>query len=406
MEPTEVRGRFEEELGLTQGYLDLVLTRALDCDSPAEAFWKCLERARRWLGEAGGPDRSACGSGDLGEEPPGAGLLVAVRAALDSIGPVASRHCDRLRTQQEALASREAYALGPADEGWTAEVVGHFATRIDEPLSVREEDKQELVAYARKLLQWDVDRQGEGSQSFGVDLDAWLSACFDLGRSQACARRIRSLDAVIADLEALSVRVEAGRAESLLSPYRQAFIMLMTAFDASVFDLVRMALQRDFFRLAAAWGGDDKLAFRDLGQYASLEAVRDGIIERELKRRYIGDLLEMLPGPGARWVDESRGQTFGQLTELVQRRNAHIHNRGLVDASYLRAGSDGLEHFNPCGLKIGDYAEIDEDYWRGASELCSECVARIAEWVESLAQASEASAESEAEGAGSAEDED
>jgi hypothetical protein len=167
----------------------------------------------------------------------------------------------------------------------------------------------------------------------------------------------------------------ASRPEAEINVQRQGFILLMTAFDAAIFDLVRVALRRDFFGLVAAFGKQDKLTLLDLGGAGSWGALRDQIIEEQLKKRYVKDLLYLLR---EQWdvagMEQVAGEKFERLIELVLRRNIHVHNRGVVDKRYLDEGKniDRLNH--------GDVAVIDEAYWQLANRACRGCVERVAAW--------------------------
>lgn len=49
---------------------------------------------------------------------------------------------------------------------------------------------------------------------------------------------------------------------------------------------------------------------------------------------------------------------YPTLMEIVQRRNLHIHKKGIVDEKYFTKGN-GSE----LGLQIGDYTVIDDAYF-------------------------------------------
>lgn len=100
------------------------------------------------------------------------------------------------------------------------------------------------------------------------------------------------------------------------------------------------------------------------------------------KIRYLKDLLFLLNDLGVSCVDDSSGDRFADLVELVLRRNVHVHNRGVVDERYLERDQEGQPQFNLFGLSVGDLAPIDESYWKQAVRLCRNCVALIAAWAE------------------------
>jgi hypothetical protein len=169
---------------------------------------------------------------------------------------------------------------------------------------------------------------------------------------------------------------------------RQGFILLMTAFDAAVFDLFRIALTKDFFGLLGKLAKSDKdsVSLRSVAQAGSLEKVRDRIIEEQVKGRYLRELLVLLDSLGVQCVDKRRGVKLVNLIELVLRRNLHVHNRGVVDAKYLESEPGHKPKYNLYNLKIGDIAAIDTRYWKRSNRLCADCIDRIVRWTEGLGQ--------------------
>jgi hypothetical protein len=123
------------------------------------------------------------------------------------------------------------------------------------------------------------------------------------------------------------------------------------------------------------------VSLETIGEAGSFDAFREQVIEEQLKKRYVKDLLCLLNGFGAPCIDEAAGERFVQLIELVLRRNVHVHNRGVVDDRYLEKDG-GAPKYNPYGLKVGDVARIDEAYWETAARLLSGCVRRLAVWAD------------------------
>jgi hypothetical protein len=154
----------------------------------------------------------------------------------------------------------------------------------------------------------------------------------------------------------------------------------MTAFDAAVFDLVRVALRRRFFDLIGKFGKQEKVTVDWIGSCGSFETVRDRMIEDQLKRRYVKDLLSLLHGMGVQCVKE--GEQFVRLIELILRRNLHVHNRGVVDERYLEREQGAKPKFNLDNLKVGDVAQIDSQYFHTADQLCGGCIELLARWAE------------------------
>lgn len=178
----------------------------------------------------------------------------------------------------------------------------------------------------------------------------------------------------------LALRISTPKAE--VNVLRQGFLLLMTALDAAVFDLVRIALQKDFFRLIGVFGQKQKLALEDFRRYEDFDAFREDLVEGQLKRFYLKDLLFILRDLGVSLVDPNAGDRFIGLIELVLRRNVHIHNRGAIDEHYLEKDERGKPRYNIYNFRLGDVAQIDQNYWGRANRLCRNCVAQITAWVE------------------------
>jgi hypothetical protein len=195
-----------------------------------------------------------------------------------------------------------------------------------------------------------------------------------LCKAQYCRLRDRtnSLSEVLDRFEEIELIATTGESSALTGTYRQGFITLMATFDATVFDLVRAGLQLKFFERITALMSD-KHPLKDYVKKGSWQAIQDNIIEAELKTQTLRDLLKVLNQWNVKCVPPDR--KFVQLMEVVNRRNVHLHSRGVVDQKYVDGGE------NIYNLKIGAVAVIDEAYWQQANELCEFCVRQTASWV-------------------------
>ena len=241
--------------------------------------------------------------------------------------------------------------------------------------------RQEALRHAEQIAH-EVGDEEERTSPAEIDY-AIQSALFLVARERLDERRyVRQR---YADLD-LAARM--NRPEAEINVLRQGFILLLTAFDAAVFDLVRSAFNRNFFGLIGTFGRQEKVSLETLARYGSFDALRDEIIEEQLKARYLKDLLFLLNDAGVQCVDEAPGERFIELVELVMRRNVHVHNRGVVDERYLERDRQGTPRFNIYNLTLGSIAEIDEPYWNRANKLCCHCVERIAAWADTQISAS------------------
>lgn len=207
-----------------------------------------------------------------------------------------------------------------------------------------------------------------------------LEEHYDAGVSQARYQYSSELQRLIESVEHLQFVVDTFHTHNLHNPLRQSFILLVTIYDATVFDLLRLAFQRDFFRLMAAFAQSNKLDLKNLAQYSSFESLRDSVIEEQLKQRYVKDLLAFCDRQKIFKYDSSLDITFAHYMEMIQRRNLQIHNRGLVDAKYLE-----MDEAKIYPLILGDVAQIDGDYLAKANLLCERSISELAVWVDGLA---------------------
>ncbi|CAN5476197.1 hypothetical protein BH11PLA2_BH11PLA2_29900 [soil metagenome] len=201
------------------------------------------------------------------------------------------------------------------------------------------------------------------------------------------ARRVwfrQRVDAMIytrQQFEEIEVLARMATPDAEISVLRQGFVLLMTAFDAAVFDLTRIAFRRKFFELVGAFGKQDKVTLQGIGEAGSYEAFIEQVIEEQLKKRYVKDLLGLLQGLGVEMLDEAKGDKPVQLVEMVLRRNLHVHCRGVVDDRYLENDSKtGKPQYNLFDLKAGQTAVIDGAYFETALRLCVTCIERLAKW--------------------------
>ena len=169
-----------------------------------------------------------------------------------------------------------------------------------------------------------------------------------------------------------------------ISVLRQGFITLMTIFDATIFDLLRVALRSDFFGLISAFGRNERVSLERLGQYSSFEDFQDEIIEEQLKSKYLKDILFILNSLGVSLVNPAAEERFIHLLELVLRRNVHVHNKGRVDERYLERDQNGTARYNVYNLSLGEVACIDQEYWSLANRLCRNCVVNVSKWATSF----------------------
>ena len=240
-----------------------------------------------------------------------------------------------------------------------------------------------LIDYLRQqaLEQIRRDKVEVGNESYvptPTDIDYAIRSAIYL----ASYRKFDALAYALDKFTEFELTLRLTEPETEVSILRQGFVLLMTTFDAAIFDLVRVALQIDFFGSIATFNTGEKLSLDTFGKYSDFESFRDSVIEKQLKGHYLKDLLFGLKKLRAICRDGSENQTFAQLIELVNRRNIHVHNRGVVDERYLERDEAGGSRYNIYNLKLGDVAIVDEKYWDIANTLCRNCIDEVTVWAE------------------------
>jgi hypothetical protein len=197
----------------------------------------------------------------------------------------------------------------------------------------------------------------------------------------ALVERVYELHDVRERFDEIKVIAETGKPGASMGTYRQGFIAMMAAFDAAIFDLVAMAARRRFHELAAGLGKLEATK-KELAESGDTNEVREGIIEERLKHARVSELLCRLHRQwSVKCVGSGSDGEFAQLNEIVERRNLQLHKRGVVDARYLKIDpKTNKPKVNVYGLKLGDVASVDEQYWSLAKELCSDCVREVTIW--------------------------
>lgn len=281
---------------------------------------------------------------------------------------------------EQALDAVPSFGLdGPAADHLDrlGEWVDYFVPQLsDDP---EQDDEEGMIRYALAEAEKVEEENDEEDRVPPEALKALISLAMEHARHVWFRQRVDAMVYARQQFDEIEVLARMATPDAEISVLRQGFVLLMTAFDAAVFDLARVALRRKFFELVGAFGRQEKVSLETIGEAGSFDAFREQVIEEQLKKRYVKDLLCLLHGLGAPCVDEAAGERLVQLIELVLRRNVHVHNRGVVDERYLERDG-GAPKYNLHGLKVGDVASIDEAYWEAATRLLSGCVGRLAAW--------------------------
>lgn len=255
-----------------------------------------------------------------------------------------------------------------------------FEENIPEDANISEIDHVANAAVVRKRHE-QADPMLEDDADFAIEHSVACIAATDVfyGRID---RKISTLRSIREECETINFFARMHSPEAEVNILRQGFILLMTAFDAAVFDLTRVALDRNFFGLIAKFDRDSKIATSSIAATGSFDALKSKLVGDALRAKQLRgllfelkDLAEPLLNPKGKWA-------FAHLIELVLRRNLHIHKRGIVDDGYLDSDPGKKPKFNIDGLKLGEVASIDRPYLDRANEICQDCISAIGRWAD------------------------
>lgn len=145
-----------------------------------------------------------------------------------------------------------------------------------------------------------------------------------------------------------------------LNIYRQSFILLMTTFDAAIFDIAEVILNNHFFEFCNANENSlkDGYKLKEIAKFGSFENLKADIIAKILNDNYASGLLKMLHEYSPKSFMDDTGDFYGTICEIIARRNLHIHKRGIVDKDYFSQAQG-----NKYDFKIGDIAYIRSEYY-------------------------------------------
>lgn len=169
------------------------------------------------------------------------------------------------------------------------------------------------------------------------------------------------LDRLLATIRMLDVTANSNI-------YRQAFVNMFSIFDAYVFDYLKTYFFNHIDKLEPFFGGEKlKISFAEVFDNSTIDEAKEDFIRRKFDGKYIKHLLKALHSSNISVFD---GIEYSKIMEMVNRRNIHIHNKGIVDERYV-------EEFNIHGFDVGEYAAITKQYFESATIILSTLIQNL-----------------------------
>lgn len=213
------------------------------------------------------------------------------------------------------------------------------------------------------------------------DVESAVEYVFNSAEYLVLDNEYNDLMFILGKLKQIEIMIKMLNKEEQLSIVRQGFILIMTVFDATIFDLIRISLHKNFFKLIGFFGKNEKIPIDGLKEFEDFESFKECLIEDQLHKKYVKDILSILKKLNVVISEDKSNDDYSKLIELINRRNIHIHNRGIVDDKYLEKNNKDQHVFNIYGFSLGDYAKIDNQYWKETNRLCRSCVMGIYTWI-------------------------
>ncbi len=152
--------------------------------------------------------------------------------------------------------------------------------------------------------------------------------------------------------------------------YKQNFIQTMAYFDSCIFDMVRLCMDQNFFEWLSYFANVN-IKTHEISSYGSFEVFKESQIDASLRKSYVKDLLNILKERFDGVFNVDGYDIYPTLQEMIARRNVHIHHNGIADEKYCA-------EYNLYCAELGDYLEVDREYFEKVVELTQLAVCCIA----------------------------
>ena len=158
------------------------------------------------------------------------------------------------------------------------------------------------------------------------------------------------------ELENLKNSIRLVDNSSSSNIFRQAFINIFSLFDAFVFDCLKTYFYNHPTELDNYFENKNnekvKVLLCEVIEYTAIDDLKNEMIERQFSGKYLSEAVAKLK----RYKPETfENIDYAKFMEMIERRNIHIHNKGIVDSKYSSS-------YNIYNLSVGEYAYIDSNY--------------------------------------------
>lgn len=177
----------------------------------------------------------------------------------------------------------------------------------------------------------------------------------DLGRDLPTGQSYAYIDACVQSLHR-----SAG--SSYLHP--SLLMILVGEVEMLVNYLARACFE---FHPDALKDSEKSLAWADISQFASVDDIRDSLVDRVVEDLLRGSMLDWVRFFEAKWkVPEVKAAREFLAVEAVQRRHCIVHNAGLASRQYVER-MQALSSVKS-SVKVDDHLEVTDDYLKRAAD--------------------------------------
>jgi len=148
---------------------------------------------------------------------------------------------------------------------------------------------------------------------------------------------------------------------SSLSLFKQSFIITVALFEALFSDKLKQIVSEKFFEFINANEKNVKNKIEGIFGYNSFESFQEVMIANLIDNSQIRSLVKMLYEFNSAYYIINGTDICSGVTEILARRNVHLHRKGIVDQGYFDQAECNINN-----IEIGDYLPIGHDYYNHA----------------------------------------